>query len=213
MNQRKIQICIVEDDDEIRRLTKVVVEMSGTIECIYSFENGEDFLEAAEHLKVDIVLMDIGLPGIPGTECVRLCSVANMSFNFVMYTTHFVASEVFEALRAGAKGYILKGCQPQQLVSDIEEMYAGGSPMSPQISRLVIESFNQVGSDQDKLGKLTKQEKEILQDLDKGLNYKEIAIQRFVSPHTVRAHIRSIYEKLHVHSKLEAIRIFQSTNF
>jgi len=78
---------------------------------------------------------------------------------------------------------------------------------------LVIESFNQVGSDQDKLGKLTKQEKEILQDLDKGLNYKEIAIQRFVSPHTVRAHIRSIYEKLHVHSKLEAVRIFQSTNF
>ena len=163
--------------------------------------------------RVDIVLMDIGLPGIPGTECVRLCSVANMSFNFVMYTTHFVASEVFEALRAGAKGYILKGCQPQQLVSDIEEMYAGGSPMSPQISRLVIESFNQVGSDQDKLDKLTKQEKEILQDLDKGLNYKEIALRRFVSPHTVRAHIRSIYEKLHVHSKLEAVRIFQSTNF
>ena len=85
--------------------------------------------------------------------------------------------------------------------------------MSPQISRLVIESFNQVGSDQDKLDKLTKQEKEILQDLDKGLNYKEIALRRFVSPHTVRAHIRSIYEKLHVHSKLEAVRIFQSTNF
>lgn len=129
-----------------------------------------------------------------------------------MYTTHFVADEVFEALRAGAKGYILKGSQPQQLIQDIYEMADGGSPMSPQISRLVTESFNQIKRTNDSLNKLTKQENEILGDLDQGLNYKEIANLRFISPHTVRAHIRNIYEKLHVHSKLEAIRIYQKHN-
>lgn len=212
MNKKNIRICIVEDDDDIRKLTKEVVELSGNIKCIETFENAEVFLQNCDDLDVDFVLMDIGLPGISGTECVRICNIENKKIDFIMYTTHFVADEVFEALRAGAKGYILKGSQPQQLIQDIFEMADGGSPMSPQISRLVTESFNQIKRTNDSLNKLTKQENEILGDLDQGLNYKEIANLRFISPHTVRAHIRNIYEKLHVHSKLEAIRIYQKHN-
>jgi len=212
MNKKNIRICIVEDDDDIRKLTKEVVELSGNIKCIETFENAEVFLQNCDDLDVDFVLMDIGLPGISGTECVRICNIENKKIDFIMYTTHFVADEVFEALRAGAKGYILKGSQPQQLIQDIYEMADGGSPMSPQISRLVTESFNQIKRTNDSLNKLTKQENEILGDLDQGLNYKEIANLRFISPHTVRAHIRNIYEKLHVHSKLEAIRIYQKHN-
>ncbi len=212
MNKKNIRICIVEDDDDIRKLTKEVVELSGNIKCIETFENAEVFLQNCDDLDVDFVLMDIGLPGISGTECVRICNIENKKIDFIMYTTHFVADEVFEALRAGAKGYILKGSQPQQLIQDIYEMADGGSPMSPQISRLVTESFNQIKRTNDSLNKLTKQEIEILGDLDQGLNYKEIANLRFISPHTVRAHIRNIYEKLHVHSKLEAIRIYQKHN-
>ena len=177
MDQKKIKICIVEDDDEIRNLTKQVVELSGNIKCSDTFENAEMFLQNCDDLDVDFVLMDIGLPGISGTECVRLCNIENKKIDFIMYT-----------------------------------MADGGSPMSPQISRLVADSFSQVSSKNINLEKLTRQENEILGDLDQGLNYKEIAKLRFVSPHTVRSHIRNIYEKLHVHTKLEAIRIYQKHN-
>lgn len=207
MKNEIIKICIVEDDDEVRRLTKDVIEMDNQIKVVEDFACAEDFLCKVSDLYVNIVLMDIGLPGTSGTECVKQCNLMGIEMDFVMYTTHFIASEVFEALRAGAKGYILKGSEPDRLAQDIRDVFQGGSPMSPQISRLVIESFNTIQPNNDKFQKLTKQEKEILFDLEKGLNYKEIAAKRFVSPHTVRAHIRSIYEKLHVHTKLEAIRL------
>jgi DNA-binding NarL/FixJ family response regulator len=126
-----------------------------------------------------------------------------------MYTTHFDANDVFDALRAGAKGYILKGGDPLRLVEDIFEMAAGGSPMSSQISRLVTNSFHQGSDKNEKLDKLTKQEWEVLKSLDKGLSYKEIAAEKFVSPHTVRSQLRSIYEKLHVHTKLEAVNLLR----
>ncbi len=204
-----IKICLVEDDPDIRELTKSVLELNEDIRCVSAYASGEEFIQNLDNLDVDLVLMDIGLPGMTGTECVRYCNLKNLTIDFIMYTTHFVAEEVFEALKAGAKGYILKGGSPTRLVDDIYEQAEGGSPMSPQISRLVTNSFNHYQSNNSDFEKLTQQEKEILIDLNKGLNYKEIATQRFISPHTVRAHLRSIYEKLHVHTKLEAIRVFQ----
>jgi len=126
-----------------------------------------------------------------------------------MYTTHFVAEDVFEALKSGVKGYILKGSHPDQLIQDIYELVEGGSPMSPRISRLVIESFNQTGGANNELSRITRQEWEVLAGLEKGFTYKEIAHQKLVSAHTVRAQIRSIYEKLHVHNKVDAIKLFQ----
>ncbi len=207
-----IQLCIVEDDPDIRNLTKEILELDHKILVTNMFSNGEDFMESSSFLNVDLVLMDIGLPKMSGTECVRLCNFKNIKLDFIMYTTHFDAHDVFDALKAGAKGYILKGGNPEKLIEDIYEMAEGGSPMSPQISRLVTNSFNKIGQDSKDLKKLTKQEWEVLKALDKGLNYREIAAERFVSAHTVRAQIRSIYEKLHVHSKLEAINKIRNSN-
>ena len=207
--KKQIRICLVEDDEEIRRLTKDVLELNGDILCVETCDSAEDFMTKCNYLEVDIVMMDIGLPGMSGIDCVKRCAINVNMPNFVMYTTHYDSHEVFDALKAGAKGYILKGGPPNRLIEDIHDMASGGSPMSPRISRLVTESFNPCNNNSDDLAKLTKQEREILHDLDKGLNYKEIANIRFISPHTVRAHIRSIYEKLHVHSKLDAIRMLQ----
>ncbi|MBK9735093.1 MAG: response regulator transcription factor [Saprospiraceae bacterium] len=209
MAQENIKICIVEDDDDIRFLTKQVIELSDNIHCSAEFSSAEDFIKHVDEVDVDFVLMDIGLPGMSGTECVRKCNLNNKNIDFIMYTTHFDAYDVFDALKAGAKGYILKGGDPLKLVEDIFDMAAGGSPMSPQISRLVTDSFNQCNQINNELHKLTKQEWEVLSGLNKGLSYKEIAAGKFVSAHTVRAQIRSIYEKLNVHSKLDAVRIFQ----
>ena len=211
MDQKTVTICIVEDDDDIRQLTKAVVELSGNIIFTHEFANAEEFLKQANDLVVDIILMDIGLPGISGIECVSRCISDGLELNFIMYTTHFDASDVFEALKAGAKGYILKGGPPAKLIEDIYEMASGGSPMSPQISRLVIDSFHKSGKSSNDLTSLTKQEWEVLSGLEKGLTYKEIAGQKFVSAHTVRAQIRSIYEKLHVHNKVEAVKFYQKS--
>lgn len=205
----KIKVCLVEDDAEIRDLTKSVLELDSTITCRPNFESAEEFLEWFPSIDTDIVLMDIGLPKMSGIECVRKCSQIRSKPDFVMYTTHFENQEVFEALRCGAKGYILKGGAPERLIQDIHDISHGGSPMSPQISRMVAESFNRNIKEISDLEKLTKQEWEVLKALDKGLNYKEIAAERFVSAHTVRAQIRSIYEKLHVHNKLEAVKFIR----
>lgn len=202
-----IKVCIVEDDADLRQLTCEIIEMDPAIKCTGTYESAEAFIKDADGINADFVLMDIGLPGISGTECVRWCNMKNLPIDFIMYTTHFDANDVFDALRAGAKGYILKGDDPMKLIEDIFEMAQGGSPMSSQISRLVANSFNQFHEEKSSLQKLTKQEWDVLNGLDKGLSYKEIALKKFVSSHTVRAQIRSIYEKLHVHSKLEAIRL------
>lgn len=209
---KEIRICLVEDDEDIRQLTKGVLELSSEIKCVAEFSNAEDFLKNTDRLNADFVLMDIGLPGMSGIECVKHCNIKSKGIDFIMYTTHFDANDVFEALKAGAKGYILKGGSPEKLIQDVFEMADGGSPMSPQISRLVTNSFNKYENLNESLSKLTKQEWEVLSGLEKGLNYKEIASQKFVSTHTVRAQIRSIYEKLHVHTKLEAIKYFQKVN-
>lgn len=207
MAVNSITVCLVEDDEEIRGLTKQVLELKGDIRCCALFASAEAFINALPDLKTDIVLMDIGLPGMSGIECVQLCTENASKPDFVMYTTHFETQEVFDALRAGAKGYILKGGSPDRLTQDIYDIAEGGSPMSPQISRLVAESFNHSTKKHDHLDKLTKQEWEVLKALDKGLNYREIATERYVSVHTVRAQIRSIYEKLHVHNKLDAVKL------
>ena len=204
-----IKVCLVEDDDEIRDLTRLVLEMQGTIKCEPCYSSAEEFISQLPELCVDIILMDIGLPGMNGIECVRKCTENNDQINFIMYTTHYDTREVFDALKSGAKGYILKGGSPDRLIQDIYDFAAGGSPMSSQISRLVTDSFSKSKPKREVIEMLSKQEFEVLRGLERGLNYKEIAAERFVSIHTVRAQIRSIYEKLHVHNKVEALKFFQ----
>ena len=151
--------------------------------------------------------MDIGLPGQNGIACVRECKPAFPNVEFVMFTDHLDSNEIFEALAAGATGYVLKGGTPERLAQDIRDVQAGGSPMSRQISRMVTASFQRTETRHPHLERLTKQEWEVLRGLAQGWSYKEIATRNFVSEHTIRSQVRSIYQKLEVHTRTEALNI------
>jgi DNA-binding NarL/FixJ family response regulator len=199
-----IRVTIVEDDAEIRKMTSSLLNLFADIECSCTFCSAEEFEKALPTLEADVVLMDIGLPGKNGIDCIKTCKNAQ-EMNFIMFTTHLEAQNVFDALAAGATGYILKGCNPDRLADAIREVHEGGSPMSREISRLVTSSFKRTEKLFPNLEKITTQEHEVLKGLEKGWSYREIAAQRFVSEHTVRSQVRSIYEKLEVHSRTEAL--------
>lgn len=200
-----IRIALVEDEPEIRKLTASLLNFHTDLECVGSFGSAEEFARAFPNLEVDVVLMDVGLPMQNGIEAVRHWHSKYPMVEFVMFTTHTDSSEVFEALTAGASGYVLKGGEPEQLAEAIREVKEGGSPMSRQIARMVATSFQRTEPQFPELKKLTKQEREVLKGLDKGMTYKEIAAKHYVSEHTVRSQVRSIYEKLEVHTRTEAL--------
>ncbi len=202
-----IRVAIVEDDEDIRKLTTSLLNFYPDIECIGAFGNAEDFAKNLPSLLPDVVLMDIGLPVQNGIECVRANHETFANIEFLMFTDHTDTKEVFEALAAGATGYVLKGGTPEQLANAIRDVHAGGSPMSRQISRMVATAFRQSEQKHPSLDKLTPQEWEVLQCLDKGWAYKEIAAHRFVSEHTVRTQVRTIYQKLQVHSRTDALNM------
>jgi DNA-binding NarL/FixJ family response regulator len=200
-----IKVAIVEDDADISILTSSLLDFYPDIEQIGRFESAEQYQKALPKLSVDVVLMDIGLPNQNGIECVRTCHAAFPSVEYIMFTDHIEAKGVFEALSAGASGYVLKGGLPEQLAEAIREVKAGGSPMSRQISRMVTASFHRTEPLFPELDKLTEQEWAVLRGLDEGKSYKQIAAQKFVSENTIRSQVRSIYEKLQVHTRTEAL--------
>lgn len=200
-----IRVALVEDDDELRRLTSSILNFYSDIECIGAFESAEAFAAALPELNPDVVLMDIGLPGQDGIACVAQLKPAHRKVQFVMLTAQNDPKTTFFALQAGATGYILKASAPEKIAESIREVMSGGSPMSAAIARLVVESFQKDEDASPELEKLTKTEREVLEDLEAGLSYKEIAARRFVDLSTVQSHIRNIYEKLEVHSRTEAV--------
>ncbi|MCB9081926.1 MAG: response regulator transcription factor [Lewinellaceae bacterium] len=201
-----IRVTVVEDNEEIRMLTTSLLNLYADIACVGTFCDAETFLAALPGLDPEVVLMDIGLPGMSGIDCVFKCQDQPAPRpEFIMFTNHMDSKEVFDALAAGANGYVLKGGPPENLAEAIREVTSGGSPMSRQISRMVTRSFHRMEKQHPDLEKLTEQEWAVLQGLDKGLAYKEIAAQRFVSEHTVRTQVRSIYQKLQVHTRTEAL--------
>lgn len=205
-----IKVALVEDDADIRKLTASLINIYPDLECIGSFTSAEEFEINLPNLHPDIVLMDIGLPGKTGIECIRDNGPVKQSIQYLVYSDHQDSREVYEALAAGANGYVLKGTTPEKLAEAIREMHKGGSPMSRQISRMVASSFKTNEKKHPDFEKLTPQEWEVLTRLERGLAYKEIAAERFVSEHTVRSQVRSIYEKLHVHTRTEALNKLHS---
>jgi DNA-binding NarL/FixJ family response regulator len=207
-----IRIAIVEDHEDIRKLTASLLNFYPDMECVSSFGDAESFRQSLPALRPDVVLMDIGLPGQSGIECVRACKDETSDpegigrrTEFIMFTDHTDTKEVFEALKAGAAGYVLKGGTPERLAEAVRDVVEGGSPMSRQISRMVTEYFRSLEKKDPELEKLTEQEKIVLDYLEQGLAYKQIAAARFVSEHTVRTQVRSIYRKLQVHNRTEAL--------
>jgi DNA-binding NarL/FixJ family response regulator len=201
-----ISIAIVEDLDVIRNGLKDFISLSTDFLVVGSFKTGEEALQKLPEIKPDIVIMDINLPGMNGIECIRQVKDKSTSTQFMMFTVYENDDKVFEALKAGASGYLLKNTGLLQIAESVKELHEGGSPMSANIARKMV---NLVRGDSDKktpfLDLLSNREKEILQLLAKGLLYKEIAEQLNITTGTVRIHIHKIYEKLHVQNRTEAI--------
>lgn len=204
-NLEIIKIGVVEDDNLIREGLQLLLESSPGFSCIATYANGEDAMIGLAEVKPDVVLMDIDLPGINGVECIISLKELKLPMVFIMLTVFEDAEAIFNSLSAGASGYLLKQTPPARLLDAIQEVHRGGSPMSSEIARKVVESFQQQAFAAEKLGGLTKREEEILSYLAKGYLYKEIADLLFISIDTVRSHIRHIYEKLQVKTRTEAV--------
>lgn len=204
---KKTRVVIVEDDQEIRKLVEEILSYEEDIEVVRSYSNGENFLKALDSIECDVVLMDINMPGKSGIECVAEAKPKKPHFQYLISTVFENPQYIFNALCAGATGYLIKNTTGDHLIAAIREVMNGGSPMSTQIARLVVSSFqakSPSGSVNDE--QLTTREKEILDLLAKGLMYKEIAAQKSISVETVRKHARNIYEKLQVTTRMEAIQ-------
>ncbi|HVS92183.1 MAG TPA: response regulator transcription factor [Mucilaginibacter sp.] len=199
-----IDVAIVEDIKEIREGLKILINLSEGFSCEKVYSTAEQALQSLPLAKPDVVLMDINLPGISGIECVKQLKPICPDTQFIMSTVYEDDENIYESLKAGATGYLLKKTVPSRILEAISEVYDGGSPMSTQIARRVIASF-QKEDNIESSEILTSREKEILKNLSEGLRYKEIAAKLKISIETVRSHARRIYEKLHVQSRTEAL--------
>lgn len=202
--ESKITVAIVEDTEIIRESLKALISGMEGFNCVGVFADAEEALVQIPLLCPDVVLMDIGLPGISGIECVNRLKGQCIRTQYLMCTIFEDDENIFEALKAGATGYILKKTSPVKILEAISELHQGGSPMSGQIARRVIQAMHQPKKN-DAIESLTERETEILQLLAKGLRYKEISDKLFISIATVRTHIHNTYEKLQVQSRTDAL--------
>lgn len=200
-----ITLAIVEDLDEVRDGLKNFISLSSDFKILDTFKTAEEALYDLPKLKPDIVIMDINLPGMNGIECIRQIKSKTPATQFMMFTVYENDEKVFEALKAGASGYLLKNTGLVQLIESLKELHNGGSPMSANIARKLVTLFRNEQKEASNVEILSSRENEILQLLTKGLLYKEIADQLSISVSTVRQHIHHIYEKLHVQNRTEAI--------
>jgi DNA-binding NarL/FixJ family response regulator len=204
-----IKVALVEDDKVIRLELEAIIRSAEKMELAGSFSNAEDFEKQFMKSEVNVVLQDINLPGKSGIESVLKCKMMNPAVQFIMCTVFENNENIFESLCAGATGYIVKNTPPHKLLDAIRDVYNGGSPMSPNIARLLVTSFPQMRNNAGKISAayelLSDREKQIVELLAKGFQYKEIGEQLFITTETVRTHIRRIYEKLHVNTRTEAL--------
>lgn len=205
MNETKIKVVVVEDNRGTREKLMALLDCSERLRGIGAYHNGEEALRGITANPPDVVLMDIKLPGMSGIECVGQLKVLLPEVEILMLTTYEDSELIFQSLRAGAAGYLLKNMPPSEVVQAVEQVQAGGSPMSMHIARKVVDHFQQIKRSAPEVDSLTAREQEILGLLAKGFLYKEIADQLKISINTVRVHLHAVYEKLHVQSRTEAV--------
>ena len=201
----RIRVAIVEDNRGTRESLNELLNRAPALHCVGAHSSGEEALRQIPAELPDVVLMDINLPQMNGIECVSRLKQQMPKTQVLMLTTYEESDLIFDSLRKGASGYLLKNMPPTELVQAIEQVHAGGAPMSMQIARKVVSHFQQIKKPQSDMEHLTKREHEILALLAKGFLYKEIADQLGVTLSTVRAHLHAVYEKLHVQSRTEAV--------
>lgn len=215
MNKRTvnkaIQVALVEDDPNLRANLTAMLNSASGFKCQAAYPDATAALRGIPINRPDVVLMDINLPGMLGTECVRQLKELTPNLPVLMLTVYEDSEQIFKSLMSGATGYLLKRTPKDKLLDAIRDVNAGGAPMSRQIARRVVQFFQKVKELPTDMQKpavvvdLTDREKEVLDALAKGYAYKEIAAQLNISFETVRTHLRTIYEKLHVHSRTEAV--------
>jgi DNA-binding NarL/FixJ family response regulator len=199
-----IKVCIVEDLKEIREGMVSLLALDERFELLAAYPDAEIAAAELAAWQPDIVIMDINLPGMNGIDCIKKVKGECPATQFIMFTIYEDDEKVFEALTAGASGYLLKKTPLSKITESLMELYQGGSPMSTSIARKVIDRLHQANVS-DQMTELTSRENEVLQLLAKGLLYKEIASKLSITTGTVRQHIHNIYDKLHVQNRTEAI--------
>ncbi|MEO7924105.1 MAG: response regulator transcription factor [Chitinophagaceae bacterium] len=204
-----ITICIVEDLEEVRNGMTSLLTLDKRFEVLATFPDAERATKELPARQPDIVIMDINLPGMNGIECIKKIKPQCPKTQFMMFTIYEDDEKVFEALAAGASGYLLKKTPFEKITESLLELHSGGSPMSTQIARKVINRFRNKETTGN-IEILSGRENEVLQQLAKGLLYKEIAAKLSITTGTVRQHIHNIYEKLHVQNRTEAINRMKS---
>ena len=202
---RPIRVAIVEDDDGVREGLGMIIGATPGYECAGTYPSAEDALGRMNGRGADVMLLDIHLPGMLGSEAVRLFRDKYPSLHVLMLTVYDGQDKVFESICNGACGYLLKKTPPAKLLDYVREAHEGGAPMSPEIARKVISLFQQSGPPEKLDEPLTAQETRLLKLLSEGYSYQNAAGQMNISINTVRNYIRSIYEKLHVNTKSEAV--------
>jgi len=203
-NAPLITICIIEDILDIQQGLADIIHADARLTLLKSYANAEDAIAGLPALSPDVVVADINLPRKSGIECVAEIKSRHPEIQFIMFTIYEDNDQVFEALKAGASGYILKNTEPGKIIEAIMELHEGGSPMSPKIARKVLQSFSNVGPN-PVYELISKREREVLELLSKGFLYKEIAEKLSISLSTVKRHLNHIYDKLQVQNKTEAV--------
>jgi DNA-binding NarL/FixJ family response regulator len=203
-----ISIAIVEDEKNYNNALKKVINYQTDMKVIAQFFDGNDALQNLLDISPDVVMMDIQLPDMLGIEIIEKLKKDLLKTQFIMCTSFEDDEKIFNSLKAGAMGYLIKGESMDKILSSIRDVYNGGAPMSFSIARKVLNHFERKNIDVKGLDELTEREKEVLELLSLGLLYKEIADKKFISIDTVKKHVGNIYRKLHVNNKVEAINKF-----
>jgi DNA-binding NarL/FixJ family response regulator len=203
-----ITVSIVEDNEQLRLTLSRVIDRSEGFRCVSHYPSAEAALKDLSKVKPEVVLMDINLPGMNGVECVRRLKHETPGLQIIMLTVYEDTENIFNALAAGAAGYLLKRTKTAELLEAIREVHRGGSPMTTHIARKVTLSFLRSGASSQPTENLSQREQEVLDCLSQGLIYKEIAEKLGISYETVHTYIRRIYEKLQVRTRTEAVAKF-----
>jgi DNA-binding NarL/FixJ family response regulator len=204
-----ITVSIVEDDNDTRENLAILLADTPGLRCLDSYASGEEALQKIPHRTPDVALVDINLNGgMNGIACVAALKLRTPKLQVLMLTCHTQSDLIFSALRAGASGYLLKKAIPSELIPAIEQVHAGGAPMSMEIAREVVGFFHAIKTPTADVELLSKREQDVLSLLAKGYLYKEISAMLEISTETVRVHLKHIYRKLHVHSRTEAAARF-----
>jgi DNA-binding NarL/FixJ family response regulator len=203
-----IKISLVEDNPNMREGFSTLLNEAPGMQCVGAHATGEDAVKQIPGEEPDVALVDIHLPGMNGIECVARLKEQLPRLQILMLTRYEQSDLIFNSIRAGASGYLLKNTPPAELIQAVEQVHAGGAPMSMQIARKVIDHFRQIQRPASEVEQLTPREQEILQLLSKGYYYKEISEHLHITYNTVRTHLQHIYEKLHVQSRTGAVLKF-----